>query len=218
MYALKNHLAPLVAQWLKSLPAMQETRVRFLGREDPLEKGMATHSSILTWATPWTEDPGRLQSLGVARVRHDRVTKHPQSTIWVWSSLQNQLSVCRGTEERRHQTGPWACTWQRQLGDASNSQVLLINTCKEIQRMDEEPKIKTDLRDWSTFQMGQNILSRDAHSGNKTIKKKKDIGNDSLKVRKVVTVGAVSGLGCVHGVSRPGSRVLFLFWVVFALW
>lgn len=59
--------------------------------------------------------------------------------------------------------------------------------------------------------MDQNILSRDAHLGNKTIKKKKDIGSDSLKVRKVVTVGAVSGLRCVHGVSRPGGRVLFLF-------
>ena len=67
------------------------------------------------------------------------------------------------------------------------------------------PYIKTDLRDWSTFQMGQNILSRDAHSGNKTIKKKKDFGSDSLKVRKVITVGAVSGAGCVHGLSRLGG-------------
>ena len=161
---------------------------------------MATHSSILTWATPWTEDPGRLQSLGVARVRHDRVTKHPQSTIWVWSSLQNQLSVCRGTEERRHQTGPWACTWQRQLGDASNSQVLLINTCKEIQRMDEEPKIKTDLRDWSTFQMGQNILSRDAHSGNKTIKKKKRYRKWFLKSQESRYCGGREWAGmCARG-------------------
>ena len=49
---------------LKNLPAMQETWVRSLGREDPREKGMATHSSILAWRIPWTEDPGLLQSMG----------------------------------------------------------------------------------------------------------------------------------------------------------
>ena len=54
----------LVAQLVKNLPALQETWVRFLGQEDPLEKEMATHSSILTWRTPWTEEPGRLQSMG----------------------------------------------------------------------------------------------------------------------------------------------------------
>ena len=56
--------ASLVAQLVKNLPALQETWVRFLGQEDPLEKEMATHSSILTWRTPWTEEPGRLQSMG----------------------------------------------------------------------------------------------------------------------------------------------------------
>ena len=56
--------ASLIAQSVKNLPAMQETRVRFLGREDPLEKEMATHSSILAWRIPWTEEPGRLQSMG----------------------------------------------------------------------------------------------------------------------------------------------------------
>ena len=50
----------LVAQMVKNLPAMQETWVRSLGQEDPLEKRMTTHSSILAWKTPWTEDPGRL--------------------------------------------------------------------------------------------------------------------------------------------------------------
>ena len=52
----------LVAQLVKNLPAMQETWVQFLGREDPLEKEMATHSSIFAWKIPWTEEPGRLQS------------------------------------------------------------------------------------------------------------------------------------------------------------
>ena len=57
-------LASLLAQSVKNLPAMQETQVRFLGREDPLEKEMATHSSILAWRIPWTEEPGGLQSVG----------------------------------------------------------------------------------------------------------------------------------------------------------
>ena len=56
--------ASLVAQMVKNLPAMQETQVQSLGWEDPLEKEMATHSSILAWETPWTEEPGGLQSLG----------------------------------------------------------------------------------------------------------------------------------------------------------
>ena len=52
-----------MAQMVKNLPAMQETQVRSLGQEDPLEKEMATHSSILAWGIPWTEEPGRLQSM-----------------------------------------------------------------------------------------------------------------------------------------------------------
>ena len=55
-----------MAQMVKNLPAMQETQVRSLGWEDPLEKGMATHSSILAWRIPWTEQPGRLPPMGVA--------------------------------------------------------------------------------------------------------------------------------------------------------
>ena len=63
--------ASLVAQRLKHLPAMQETWVRSLGQEDPLEKEMATHSSILAWRIPWTEEPGGLQSTGLQRVGHN---------------------------------------------------------------------------------------------------------------------------------------------------
>ena len=63
--------ASVVAQRLKCLPAMQETWVPSLGREDPLEKEMATHSSILAWRVPWTEEPGGLQSMGLQRVDHD---------------------------------------------------------------------------------------------------------------------------------------------------
>ena len=63
--------ASLVAQTVKRLPAMWETQVQSLGREDPLEKEMAAHSSILAWKIPWTEEPGRLQSMGSQRVGHD---------------------------------------------------------------------------------------------------------------------------------------------------
>ena len=63
--------ASLVVQRLKHLPAMRETWVRSLGREDPLEKEMATHSSILAWRIPWMEEPGGLQSTGSQRVGHD---------------------------------------------------------------------------------------------------------------------------------------------------
>ena len=56
---------------VKNLPPVQETRVQPLGREDPLEKGMATHSSILAWRVSWTEKPGVLQSMGSQKVGHD---------------------------------------------------------------------------------------------------------------------------------------------------
>ena len=56
---------------VKNLPAMQETQIQSLGWEDPLEKGMATHSSILAWSIPWTEEAGGLQSMGSQRVSHD---------------------------------------------------------------------------------------------------------------------------------------------------
>ena len=61
----------LVAQMVKCLPTMWEAWVRSLGREDPLEKEMATHSSALAWKIPWTEEPGSPQSMGLQRVRHD---------------------------------------------------------------------------------------------------------------------------------------------------
>ena len=63
--------ASLVAQTVKRLPTMWETQVRSLGWEDPLEKKMAPHTSTLAWKIPWTEEPGRLQSMGSQRVGHD---------------------------------------------------------------------------------------------------------------------------------------------------
>ena len=70
-YSLVITGSALVAQRLKPLLAMWETWVQFLSLEDPLEKEMATHSSILAWRIPWTEDPGGLQSMGSQRVGHD---------------------------------------------------------------------------------------------------------------------------------------------------
>ena len=68
--------ASLVAQMVKNLPAMQETQVQSLGGEDPLAEGMATHSSILAWKIPWTEEPGGLQFVGSQRVGYDIVVNH----------------------------------------------------------------------------------------------------------------------------------------------
>ena len=65
-----------MARMVKTMPALQETLVQSLGQEDPLEKEMATHSSISAWRTPWTEEPGRLQSMGLKRVGFNCVTKH----------------------------------------------------------------------------------------------------------------------------------------------
>ena len=66
----------LVAQTAKNLPAMRETQVQPLGREDPQEKGMATHSSILVCEISWREEPGRLLSMGLQRARHNRPALH----------------------------------------------------------------------------------------------------------------------------------------------
>ena len=73
---------------VKHLPAMRETWVQSLGWEDPLEKVMATHSSILAWKIPWMEEPGRLQSMGLQRVRHDWATS---LLLWERLLLPNNL-------------------------------------------------------------------------------------------------------------------------------
>ena len=68
---IMTHAAFLVAQIVKNLPAIQEIQVQLLGREDPLEKGVATHLSMLAWRIPWTEEPGGLQSMGSQGVGHE---------------------------------------------------------------------------------------------------------------------------------------------------
>ena len=70
-YTLIESKVSLMAQMVKNLPAMQKTQVGSLGREDPLEEEMATYSSILAWKIPWTEEPGRLQSMRLQRVERN---------------------------------------------------------------------------------------------------------------------------------------------------
>ena len=77
---------------VKNLPAIQETWVRLLGQEDPLEKVMATHSSIFAWRIPWSEQPGRLQSTGSQRVGHDWATEH--NTKLVAAILASINKIC----------------------------------------------------------------------------------------------------------------------------
>ena len=76
-------LTSLVAQMVKYLPTMWEIWVQSLGQEDLLEKETATHSSILAWKTPWTEEPGRLQSMGSQRVGQDLMTEQQQQHIHI---------------------------------------------------------------------------------------------------------------------------------------
>ena len=89
--------ASLVAQKLKPLPAMWETWVRSLGQEDPLEKEMATHSSILAWRIPWTEEPGGLQSTGSQRVGHDWATSlHFSNYHKLRETKEGDVTKCHG--------------------------------------------------------------------------------------------------------------------------
>ena len=82
-----------MAQTLKRLPKMWETQVRSLRLEDPLEKEMATQSSILAWKIPWTEDPGRLQSLGSQRIGHDYVNSLSLSLVIGDSQLRAIITL-----------------------------------------------------------------------------------------------------------------------------
>ena len=123
--------ASMVAQTVKNLLAMQETWVWYLGREDLLEVGMATHSSILAWRITWTEEPGRVQ-----RVRHDWVTlfllgkflfreKHPSlqyPSIWHWNLswgcsflIPSYPQRCKSSKQPRLSTVKWFCTQHIQL-------------------------------------------------------------------------------------------------------
>ena len=89
---------PLVAQMVKDLPAIWEAQVWLLGQEDLLEKGMATHSSILAWRILWTEEPGRLQSIGLQRVGHDRASnlhiRIGALSYWLYKNQLGSFNNC----------------------------------------------------------------------------------------------------------------------------
>ena len=90
--------ASLAAQMAKNLPVMQETQVRSLGREDPLEKGLATLASFLVWKIPWTEEPGELQSTGSQRVGHEWLTQTQKNKdLSTGEQLNNSTSIQQNT-------------------------------------------------------------------------------------------------------------------------
>ena len=89
-----------MAQTVKRLPTMRETRVRSLGQEDPLEKETATHSSTLAWRIPWEEEPGGLQSMGSQRVRHDWATElNWTEHVWIASLVAQRLKCIPAMRE-----------------------------------------------------------------------------------------------------------------------
>ena len=99
-------IASLVAQRLKRLPPMWKIRVWSLGQEDPLEKEMATHSSILAWRIPWTEEPGRLQSTGSqSRTRPSNFTSlHFTYDCFMYYQFFNQFCLCPGQQATKYST------------------------------------------------------------------------------------------------------------------
>ena len=83
-YPIQYSWPSLVAHTVKNPPTMRETWVWSLGWDEPLEEGMATHSSILAWRIPWTEEPGGIQSMGSQRVRHNWATKHSTQHMYIF--------------------------------------------------------------------------------------------------------------------------------------
>ena len=83
-----------MVQMVKNLPAMQETRVQFLSGEDPLEKGMVTHSCILAWRSLWTEEPGGIQSMGCKELDTTECLNEKNTVVFITSSLRSPSFVC----------------------------------------------------------------------------------------------------------------------------
>ena len=129
-YILIHVRASLVVQSIKCLPAKQETQVRSLGWEDPLEEEMAIHSSILAWRIPWREEPGEPPSTGSQRVGHDWVTAHTHMlNIEKWP----RWTVCRAEIQMKMQRmGVWAR--QRRSGRMNREEGLLYVPCHALDR------------------------------------------------------------------------------------
>ena len=128
------NVASPMAQWVKNVPAVQETRVPSLGRKDSLEKEMATHTNILAWRSPWPEEPGRLQSTRLQRVRHDWGTKQTQLINIEANSLSNTANWIQQLREKT--------LHQAQEGFISRMQgwfnIKSINRIPPINRMEEK--------------------------------------------------------------------------------
>ena len=134
----------LVAQMVKSLPAIQETQVQSLGQEDPLEQKKATHSSISAWRIPWIEEAGRLQSMGSQRVRHDRATNNILAFFFHWGLGEER----QGSSYTSRYAG-WVQHWgprHMEMTEARLTKVAGRMTCvrngwKNWKRLTEEDKI-----------------------------------------------------------------------------
>ena len=111
----------LVTQMVNHLSTMQETRVQSLGQEDPLEKEMAIHSSTLAWKIPWTEEPGRLQSMGSLRVRHDWVTSLSVFTFMHWRRKRQLTSVFLPRESQEWGSLVGCRLWGRTESDTTEA-------------------------------------------------------------------------------------------------
>ena len=139
-------IASLVAQMVKCLPAVWETWVPSLGWEDPLEKEMATHSSILAWRIPWTEEPGRLQSMGSRRVRHGWVTslslfafmhwrrKWQPTPVFLPGESQGQGSLVGCRLWRSTESDTTEATWQQNNIKCINIHIKLVPDGEEIRK------------------------------------------------------------------------------------
>ena len=113
----------LVAQTVKNLPAVQEAWLWSLGREDSLKKGMATHSSVLAWRIPWTEEAGRLESMGLQRIGHYWVTHIFTFSVSLKEAIVKQITSPGGMHEssaRAWCTGKTQRDWvEREVGGGS---------------------------------------------------------------------------------------------------
>ena len=144
VYTHAMEWASQVAQLVKNLPAMQETQeipVWLLDWEDPLEEGMATHSSVLAWRIPWTEEPGGLQSIGLQRVGHD------------WSDLAHELRFLQNKKRTELRLETWAS--QHLKGGASFRIEENEGRRRMWRQQCHESQGRRDLPEWGGCQMCQ---------------------------------------------------------------
>ena len=130
LYKVQEH-GETVVHVVKNLPAMPETWVQSLGQEDPPEKGMVTHSSILPWGIPWTEEPGGLQSVGSQRVGHNWATN-----AHTYTKFKNRQSLSIMIEIRIEVTSGKVFGWEENkgtfLGTGNVLSLYLGNSCKSL--------------------------------------------------------------------------------------